>query len=79
MLYIKDEYSAFTGVLNAVSVVWDANDRAWVYNSEGSGIFFWERVSDKWVKTYWGLENNKKTSQNIYPPPSLYPPPRPRD
>ncbi|ELS34271.1 MULTISPECIES: hypothetical protein [Pseudanabaena] len=75
----KDDGANFTGVLNSVSVVWDANDRVWAYNYEDGRIFFWERVSDKWVKTYWGGEKEKETSRNIYPPASLYPPHRPRE
>jgi hypothetical protein len=69
----KDEASEFVGYLN-VYWIWDAGDRAWLYNSDTGRVHFWELVEGEWVKTEWGHGQVREIDRDLAPPPDLYPP-----
>ncbi|WP_055073657.1 hypothetical protein [Pseudanabaena sp. 'Roaring Creek'] len=66
-LIYEDKDSDFVGYLN-IKIAWDENDRAWVYNTDNSQIFFWEKVSNKWIKNDWDADKTKMIQRKIYPP-----------
>ncbi len=49
----KDEKSTFVGYLN-VYWIWDEYDRIWLYESDTSCIYFWEKIDNKWQNIKWG-------------------------
>jgi hypothetical protein len=69
----RDSNSDFSAGLNSYWL-WDIDDRAWLYNSDNGYVYFWEKNRQGWTKNIWGQICVRFTSQNIDPPPELYPP-----
>ncbi len=67
----RDPENSFPGWFS-VYWIWDQNDRAWLYDSEGHGTYLYEQVDGLWTKRRW-KEDERQTTGDVEPPLSLYP------
>jgi hypothetical protein len=56
-----------------VYLLWDRDDRVWLYNSDDSYVYFWELTLAGWRQTRWGYGHTREVKQDLTPPEALYP------
>jgi hypothetical protein len=61
-----DAGSRLLGYYN-VYWLWDAEDRAWLYNSDDGCVYFWELKGGQWQKVLW----DRKKMSGLCPPVGL--------
>lgn len=70
-LLFRDD-SEFIGQLS-VYWAWDDQDRVWLFNSDDSAVYFWERTPQGWRRTRWGHGHKREIPRDLAPPAVLYP------
>jgi hypothetical protein len=70
LLYRDD--SEFIGQLS-VYWTWDDQDRVWLYNSDDSAVYFWEKTPHGWRRIHWGHGRKREIPRELTPPAALYP------
>lgn len=70
-LLFRDD-TEFMGQLS-VYWAWDDQDRVWLYNSDDSAVYFWERTPQGWQRTRWGHGRKREIPRELAPPLVLYP------
>jgi hypothetical protein len=68
----KDKDSDFSPLLSTYWI-WDKKDRAWIYNSDDSSVYVWQKTKTGWTKTEWGTDRHKELKCDFAPPEALYP------
>jgi hypothetical protein len=68
----EDAESRMAGYFN-VYWLWDADDRAWLYNSDNGFIYCWEHTDGQWQKRQWGHIEDSVAPDSMAPPAGLMP------